>query len=143
MPDLGGYFSRIGLGAIEENGGLRSIRAAINPGLPGTINPITKQPINKSAIKRRLLVEWNKRKQPGDILTGDATGLQDPINTIDDLNLDTRLFSYDYVTPRGLSSDSYLLLHNLAKRGDGRIVYGKEPMQRFNDLAEDKKIYGL
>jgi hypothetical protein len=43
----------------------------------------------------------------------------------------------------GLSSDSYALIHNLAKRGTGRIVYGKEPMGPFNPLAEDGVIYKL
>jgi hypothetical protein len=45
-----------------------------------------------------------------------------------------------------VASDNYcvfLLIHNLAKRGTGRVVFGKEPMNPFNPLAEDGVIFDL
>ena len=133
---VGGTYANIGLGSIYNNDGLRSFRAALNPGM---VDDANKEAV-KNAMKRTILREWNKNKKPGDIITGDAWGYQDPINSISDLNL--QLTPYVYTRP-GLSSDSYALIHSLAKRGTGRVVFGKEPMNPFNPLAEDGVIFKL
>lgn len=134
---IGGPNAFIGLVSISpQNGGLRSFRAMLNPGV---VDDAKKEAV-KNTMKRTILREWNRNKKPGDIITGDAQGYQDPINTVSDLNLQLTPYTYhDF----GLSSDSYALIHSLAKRGTGRVVFGKEPMGPFNPLAEDGIIYEL
>ena len=142
---LGGFKANIGLKSLRyNNGGLRSFRAVLNPGFSKAINRKTgevfERTINKNAIKREILTAWLKNKKRGDIITGDANVFQDPISSVSDLNL--QLKPYTYTRP-GLSSDSYALIHSLAKRGTGQIVFGREPMGPFNPLAEDGIIYKL
>jgi hypothetical protein len=83
MSHIGGARANIVLGSFDQNGGLRTFRAALNPGI---VSDAEKGTV-KSAMKRAILREWSKAKKPGDIITGDARGLQDPINSIYDLNL--------------------------------------------------------
>jgi hypothetical protein len=80
---IGGTNASIGLGSMYNNGGLRSFRAALNPGV---VDDANKEAV-KNAMKRTILREWNRNKKPGDIITGDAWGYQDPINSISNLNL--------------------------------------------------------
>jgi hypothetical protein len=81
---IGGSNAIIGLVSISpQNGGLRSFRAMLNPGV---VDDAKKEAI-KNTMKRTILREWNRNKKPGDIITGDAQGYQDPINTVSDLNL--------------------------------------------------------
>ena len=136
LRHVGGDRSHIGLVTVDKDGGLRSIRAMLNPGI---VSDAEKETV-KNAMKKAVLREWNKNKQPGDIITGDARRKQDPINTVSSLNLQSTPYNYSNY---GLSSDSYALVHSLARRGTGRVVFGREPMGLFNPLAEDGVIYGL
>ena len=89
---LGGFKANIGLKSLRyNNGGLRSFRAALNPGFSKAINrktgEIFERTINKNAIKKEILTAWLKNKKRGDIITGDANIFQDPIGSVSDLNL--------------------------------------------------------
>lgn len=128
LSDVNDPFSRLFLVVENKDGGLRSLRAVINP---GRSNPTT--------VKRKLFTEWARRKKDGDILTGDAMFRQDPINAINDLNLNTS----EYGAPIGLSADSYKLLHDLGKKGTGMTIYSSTPTGEFNDLATTPTLYQL